>query len=352
MRNIPLALTFDDVLLVPQRSPIESRSKIDLSTKITNTFSINFPVITINMDSVTGIKMAVAMSHYGAISFYPRFKKPAEQLQEVRSIIERGERVIPAIGIKPGELERVKVLYDGGIRIMTIDIAHGHLDTNINFIKKIKGEYQDLEVIAGVIGTYQGARDLFEAGADAVRVGVGPGTICTTRAVAGSGVPQITAIMEAKRAGDEFGRPILADGGTKTTGDIVKALAAGANAVVMGNQLAGCEETPGEVHEINGQKYKSYNASTSKTEKIRQYKNYSKDKSKVFVEYVEGVESYVPYKGPVKGVLDKMDKGIRSGLSYSGAKNIADLHKRAQFIRITSASIGENGAHGVMVNGN
>lgn len=351
MNDVPLALTFDDVLLVPQHSKISSRSLVDLSTYITPKFKINFPVITINMDSVTGVDMALAMSRYGAISFYPRFNTPEQQVAEVLSVIEQGERVVPAIGIKDGEKRRVKLLYEAGIRVMTIDIAHGHLEANLEFLRFIKKEYKDLDVIAGVVGTYDGARDLFKAGADAVRVGVGPGTICTTRVVTGSGVPQITAIMEASKAGKEFGKPILADGGSKTTGDIVKALAAGANAVVMGNQLAGCKETPGKIKTVNGQKYKAYNASTSKSEKIRQYKKFKQGKTKVYVEYVEGVESYVPYKGPVKNVLDAMDKGIRSGLSYSGAKTIEELHENAKFIRVTPMSVAENGAHGVMVNG-
>lgn len=183
------------------------------------------------METVTGIDMAIAMSKYGAISFYPRFKPPREQAIEVKKILDTGERVIPAIGIKECEWERMKKLSKLNIQAVTIDVAHGHLEACLDFVKKLKMEYLDIEVIAGVVATYEGARDLFEVGADAVRVGVGPGTICITRQVTGSGVPQITAIMEAFKAGEEFNRPIIADGGTKTTGDLVKALAAGGNAV-------------------------------------------------------------------------------------------------------------------------
>lgn len=351
MKEITLALTYDDVLLVPQRSSINSRSLVSLKTKITPKIEIDFPIISINMETVTGVDMAIAMSKYGAISFYPRFKPPEEQAKEVKQILDAGQRVIPAIGIKEGELERMKELSKLNIQAVTIDVAHGHLEACLNFVKKLKKEYTDIEVIAGVVATYEGARDLFEAGADAVRVGVGPGTICITRQVTGSGVPQVTAIMDAFKAGEEFGRPIIADGGTKTTGDLVKALAAGGNAVAVGSQLAGSIESPGETIEIKGKKYKSYNGSTSKTEKIRQYKQYNKDKTEHYIEYVEGIESYVPVKGTVEDVLNVMDKGIRSGLTYSGAKNINELHQKAQFVRVTQASISENGAHGVIVQG-
>lgn len=192
------------------------------------------------------------------------------------------------------------------------------MQKSIDFIKKLKKELIGIDIIGGVVATYEGARDLFEAG--------------------------------AYKAGLEFDRPIIADGGTKTTGDIVKALAAGGCAVAMGNQLAGCLESPGGIIEINGKRHKAYNGSTSHAEKIHQYQQYSKDKTIHYVEDVEGIESYVPYKGPIKNVLDVMDKGIRSGLSYCGAQNIEELHQKAKFIRITQASIGENGAHEVFVN--
>lgn len=349
MENIPLALTYDDVLLVPQRSAVDSRKMVDLSTNLTNSLKIRFPILAINMDTVVGVDMAIAMSKFGGMSFYPRFSEPFVQASEVKRVLDAGELTIPAIGVKDDELARVKALVEIGIKIVTIDIAHGHLEKNIEWIKKLKQEFNELEIIAGVIATYEGARDLFDAGADAVRVGVGPGTICTTRQVTGSGVPQITAIMEASRAGKEFGRPVIADGGTKTVGCLVKALGAGANAVVTGNQLAGTVESPGDVIERDGKLYKSYNGSTSKTEKIKQFGKYSKDKEKSYVDYVEGLESLVPYKGSVIDVLNVMDKGLRSGLSYSGAFNIKEFHERAKFVRLTSASIKENGAHGVLV---
>lgn len=349
MNDIPLALTYDDVLLVPKYSRVFSRNQVSLKTKITPNIEISLPLISINMESVTGVEMAKAMSKAGAISFYPRFAPPDTQAKEVKQILEAGCRVIPAVGIKDHEIERVKKLVKVGVKAITIDVAHGHLVSAINFLKNIKKKYPKLEVISGVIATYEGACDLFKAGADAVRVGVGPGTICTTREVTGSGVPQISATMDVYKAGLEFNRPVITDGGTKTVGDIVKALAAGANAVVAGSQFAGADEAPGELLEINGKKFKRYNASTSATEKLKQYKKHSADKSTEYIYYVEGVEAMVNYKGPVKRVLAMMERGIRSGLSYSGAFNIHELHQKAKFIRVTSNSVRENGSHGVIV---
>lgn len=352
MKTIPLALTYDDVLLVPQRSAINSRSLVSLTSKITPTKSLAFPVISINMDTVTGIETATAMHRYGGVSFYPRFKSPQEQARDIKFLLSKSVFVIPAIGIRDMEFERAELLIKTGATVLTIDIAHGHLEANISFIKKLKTSFPAVEIIAGVVATYEGARDLFEAGADAVRVGVGPGTICTTRKITGSGVPQITAIMEAARAGKKFNRPIIADGGMKNSGDIVKALAAGASAVVLGSQLAGTDEAPGEIIEKNNKKFKAYNGSTCKTEKQKQFNQYNAGKTNAYTSYIEGTESLVPYKGPLEDILAVLEKGIRSGLSYSGARTIEELHQKAQFVQITNASIGENGAHGVYVSEN
>ena len=345
--DIPLALTFSDVLLKPQRSSVVSRSQVSLKTHLTPKIEINFPVISINMDCVTGVPLSMAMAKFGGISFYPRFATPPVQAREVKQILDAGYQVIPAVGIKSGELARVDLLVSIGIKAITIDIAHGHLESCLDFVTILKKKYPNLEIISGVVGTYEGARDLFLAGADAVRVGVGPGSICTTRLMTGSGMPQITAIMDAFKAGEEFGKPILADGGIKNSGDIVKALAAGASAVVVGSLLAGANESASELVEINGKKYKTFNASTSKTEKLKQYSKNSADKSLSYVDYVEGLEAFVESEGPLESILNRLDKGIRSGLSYSGAFNIEELHQKAQFVRVTPISYAENSNRGV-----
>lgn len=347
--RIPLALTYDDVLLVPQYSEINSRKDVDLTSYITPKISLKLPLISINMDTVTGMQMAEKMFEAGGIAFYPRFLPPHEQAQEVKQLIDKGINVIPAVGIKESEMQRVDELVKVGVNAVTIDVAHGHLKRSIDMVKEIKAKYKDLEIIAGVVATGNGARALFEAGADSVRVGVGPGTICTTRKMTGCGVPQITATMDAYKVAKEMGKIIITDGGTKNSGDMMKALAAGANAVTTGSQLAGTMETPGDIIELDGKKYKAYNGSTSKTEKLKQFSEYSNDKSQDYVVYVEGIESLVPYKGSVVDVLKSLEAGIRSGMSYCGSKMISELHEKAKFIRVTPISVQENGAHGVII---
>jgi len=349
MQNIPLALTFGDVLLAPQKSAVKSRSQVLLKTHITPKIEINFPVISTNMDCVTGVDMALAMAKFGGISFYPRFAPPEIQSKEVKQVIDAGFNVIPAVGIKPGEMERVSALVLVGAKAILIDVAHAHQESCLEFIQVVKKKYPDLEIIAGAIATYEGAKDLFLAGADSVRVGIGTGSICVTRVATGSGMPQITAIMEAYRAGQEFGKPIIADGGVKNSGDIVKALAAGANAVTTGNLLAGTQECPGRLIELDGKKYKEYNGSASRVEKVKQMEKNPLEKSADYIDFVEGVEGCIECRGSVSDLLNILDKGIRSGFSYSGAFNIEELHQKARFVQVTNSITIENNNRGIIL---
>lgn len=342
--------TYDDVLLIPQYSDITSRSEVSLDTQISPSVKLKFPVCSVNMDTITGIDMAVKLYNLGGISFFPRFKTPEGQLADLRIIREQGADAIPAIGIKSSEFDRAKLLFDNGFKTMTIDVAHGHQKTVIELIKRLRESFTGIEIIAGVVASYSGAYDLFMAGADSVRVGVGPGTICTTRRQTGSGVPQITAIYEANEARKEFqDRYVIADGGTKYVGDIVKALAIGADAVAVGSQFAGTDVTPGDIVEIDGKHYKAYNGSTSETEKKKQFAINPDSKSSEYTSHIEGVESYVEYKGSLEELVGKMSANLRSGFTYSGARNIPELHAQAKFTRVSPISAGENGAHGVLV---
>jgi len=349
MKRPPLYLSFNDVLLLPQASAIRSRDNISLKTRITPNVELNLPLIAINMDTVTGIDMAIAISRLGGISFYPRFDSIDKQVSAVKKILKADQRVIPAIGIKDSEKDRLQALVNIGIKTVTVDVAHAHLQICLDFIRWAKKEFRQLEIIAGVVGTYQGACDLYLAGADSIRVGVGCGTICTTRVQTGHGVPQITALMNCHRAAKRFDRPFIADGGTKNSGDMVKSLACGASAVITGSLFAGTTETPGETIKKNNQSFKASNGSTSKTEKLRQFKKNSLDKTKNYINYVEGVESLVPLKGPLKNIVATLEKGIRSGLSYSGAINIPQLHQKARFIQVTPTIAYENNHRGVLV---
>ncbi len=347
-QEIPLGLSYDDVLLIPQHSKVGSRSEIDLSTQITPRVKLRLPLVSINMTDVTGSDMAIALGKLGGIGFLHRFVSPEKQANMVSKVKKEKVLVGAAIGIRNDYLNRAEKLVKAGTDILTIDIAHGAMQRAIEITKELKRKYRKVDIISGVVATYEGAKDLFKAGADSVRVGVGPGTICTTRITTGVGVPQITAVMDATKAAREYKRTVLCDGGTKNSGDIVKGLAAGASAVVIGSQFAGTDEAPGKLIKKDGKKFKTYNASTSLEEKKNHVKKL-KNTGKNYLKHIEGVKATVPYKGPVSKVVEIMEANIKSGFSYCGARNINELWKKAQFIRITQLGVRESGAHDVIV---
>jgi IMP dehydrogenase len=253
-----------------------------------------------------------------------------------------------AIGITSNMMDRVEALTKAHVDVIVLDSAHGHSKNIMTAIKTIKAAYPDLQVIAGNVATYEGAKALFEAGADAAKIGIGPGSICTTRVVAGIGVPQITAIMDAYKAAKEFGRPIIADGGLKFSGDMVKALAAGGSVCMMGSMLAGCDEAPGEFELYQGRKYKVYRGMGS----IAAMKKGSADR--YFQEghqklVPEGVEGRVAYKGPLEDVIFQLVGGIRSGMGYNGAPTIPELQEKGKFLKITSAALRESHPHDIHI---
>lgn len=350
-QDLPLALSYDDVLLVPQFSEIGSRSEVDLSTQLTPKVKLKLPLIPSNMSDVTGVEMATAIRKLGGLGVIPRFMTQEEQVEKVKRVVDEVDVVGSAVGCRNGALERAELLVKAGSVILFLDVAHGHMKKAVEMTKKLKDRFgNSVDIVSGNVATYEGAEALFKAGADSVKVGIGPGSICTTRIETGSGVPQITAVMEASRAAKKHKKTIICDGGTKSSGDIVKGLAAGASAIMAGNQFAGTDEAPGKLVELNGIKYKNYNASTSVTEKKNHLKKNGEELSKNYVKQIEGVESVVPYKGPLKDIVDNMAANIRSGLSYSGAKNIEELWKKAKFVRITSQGMRESSTHDVIVN--
>ena len=348
MEKIPGYLSLDDVLLLPQRSRIKSRQEVDLSWVVAG-IRRSVPVIAVNMDDVVGEEMALAMSKLGGLAILPRFDAPEIQANKVRKVKEKGGLVAAAVGVKDGEWERLEQLIKAGVDHISIDVAHGQMVSVIELVKRVRSKYEKLSLSAGVVGTYEGAKDLFENGVDVVRVGVGPGTICTTRIQTGTGVPQLTAVMEVARAAREAGKQVWADGGTKNSGDIVKCLAAGASAVVVGSLLAGCSESPGRVVVRDGVKYKQYRASTSYKAKKEQIKKYGKDKGEHYIKHIEGVESLVPFTGSVKEVIEGLMAGVRSGLAYSGARTIEEFWEVRKFIQVTAAGVRESGVHDVVV---
>ncbi|MGD8918860.1 MAG: IMP dehydrogenase [Nitrosopumilaceae archaeon] len=257
-----------------------------------------------------------------------------------------------AVGVKGDFLERTEALLDAGTDVLVVDIAHGHSENAISTVKNIKKAFPDCELIAGNIATAQGAEDLIKAGVDAVKVGVGSGSICITRVITGSGVPQLTAVMDCAKIGRDHGIPIISDGGTRTSGDATKALAAGASSVMVGSMLGGTDESPGTVLTKNGKRFKVYRgmaslgASLGRKSKETGSMSFDDDLN----DYVaEGVEAMVPYKGTVTDILKQLTGGVRSGLSYCGAHTISQMQENAEFIKMSRAGFAESQPHDVSV---
>ncbi|MBM7582129.1 IMP dehydrogenase [Caldicoprobacter guelmensis] len=465
-------LTFDDVLLVPQRSEVLPKD-VDLRTRLTKTITLNIPLASAAMDTVTEARMAIAIAREGGIGIIHKnmsIEEQAEQVDKVKRsehgvivdpfylspdhlvsdavalmekyhisgvpITENGKLVgiitnrdirfetdfskkirevmtsenlitapegttleqakeilrkykiekLPivdekgmlkglitikdiekaikypnsakdkngrllvgaAVGIARDTLERVEALVAAKVDVIVVDTAHGHSVGVINMVKQIKKKFPDLPVIAGNVATAEATRELIEAGADCVKVGIGPGSICTTRVIAGVGVPQITAIMECAEEADKYDIPIIADGGIKYSGDIVKAIAAGASVVMVGNLLAGTEESPGETELYQGRRFKVYRGMGSLGAMAAGSKDrYFQEDAKKFVP--EGVEGRVPFKGPLADTVYQLMGGLRAGMGYCGARTIEELRKNAKFIKITSAGLKESHPHDIYI---
>lgn len=475
-------LTFDDVLLIPKRSPITSRGDVDTSSWLTPNICLRVPVLSANMDTVTESEMAIAMARAGGIGIIHRFMTVEQQVKQVQrvkraeglmvenpyainqkatitdakkqmksydvgglvitnggdeliglitqrdvlfapdetapvsSVMTRPDHIISvspgitpdearrvlhehrleklpvidengrfvglitaqdlikhqqhpyaskdtrghlrvgaAIGVQAHDLDRAGALLDAGADALVLDIAHGHADHCIRVVQTLRTNYPNAQIVAGNVASADGARELAEVGADAIKVGIGPGSICTTRIVTGFGVPQLTAIIDSvaglRNAGFEI--PVIADGGIRTSGDMVKALAAGASTVMIGSLFAGCEEAPGSPVIRDGQKVKvvrgmaSLGAAISRKERERNHDESAESQEDWDKVVPEGVEAVVPYRGHVREILYQMVGGLRSGLSYGGAHNIRELQENAEFIQITPAGIRESSHHDV-----
>jgi IMP dehydrogenase len=468
-------LTFDDVLLVPKYSDITSRSQTNLTTKLSRNISLNIPLISANMDTVTESEMAVAMAREGGLGIIHRFltieeetnevlkvkrsgsvmienpyyigseqtikhaigymkekgvsgllvtdsesklagilthrdvmfesessqlvnevmtkdvvtAKPGISLDEAKEILrknrieklplvdesknikglitskdirnienypaaskdKKGRPLVgAAVGVKGDFMERTESLLESGADVIVVDIAHGHSENAVNTVRHIKKAFPDCELIAGNVATATGAEDLIKAGVDAVKVGVGSGSICITRVVTGSGVPQLTAVLDCAKVGKEHEIPIISDGGVRTSGDVTKALAAGASCVMVGSILGGTDESPGSFISKNGKRFKIYRGMASFYASLGRK---SKENGNVSIEddlndYVaEGVEAMVPYKGSVTDILKQLTGGVRSGLSYCGAHTIPQMQENAEFIKMSGAGFAESQPHDV-----
>ena len=350
-----LGLTYDDVLLLPDASDVVP-SEVDTKTQLTRNIHLNVPLISSAMDTVTESQMAIAMAKAGGIGIIHRNLAIEEQVTHVKLVKGASLIVGAAVGVGDDGYARAQALIDVGVDVVVVDTAHGHHRAVLDAIERIKKAYPDQEVIGGNVATRAGAQALINAGADAVKVGVGPGSICTTRVVAGVGVPQVTAIMEAAKACKKSDVPLIADGGLQYSGDIAKAIVSGADTVMLGSLLAGCEESPGEMIEIDGKKYKSYRGmgSLGAMQSRGEKKSYSKDRymqDDVLAEdklVPEGIEGKVVYRGAVAEVVHQLVGGLRSGMGYAGAATIEDLKRNGRLVQITSAGLQESHPHDVL----
>ncbi len=350
MDTIKESLTFDDVLMLPRYSTILP-SKTDISLKLTNEILLKVPFLSSAMDTVTESKMALAIGQEGGIGIIHRNLSVKKQSSEVKKVKDKKLLVGAAVGTNQEDINRAKSLIDSGVDLLVIDTAHGHSEKVLKTLSKLKKVVSNIPICVGNIATAEAAKKLYNSGADIIKVGIGPGSICTTRMVAGIGVPQISAVMNVKKALNKKKIKIISDGGIKFSGDIAKALAAGADAIMMGSIFAGTDESPGKKFKVGGKIFKRYRGmgsigAMSAGSANRYFQNKEKDKSK-FVP--EGVEGRVEYKGKVSKIIYQLQGGLRSSMGYIGAKNLNEIYKRAKFIKITKAGFYESMVHSVEV---
>lgn len=361
--GIPEGYAFDDVLLVPNRTRARSRTDIDLSTYLTPGIALAIPIVSANTPWCTESSLAIALAAEGGIGIIHRMTTSHTQAAEVRrtkaatadpAIFPHATRdaqgrlrVGAAVGVKSDTRTRAAMLIEAGADVLVVDVAHGHADYVIDTIQALKSAHPNIDLIAGNVATAEGVRDLVEAGASAVKIGIGPGSVCSTRIVTGAGVPQLTAVLECAREAKRHGVPVIADGGIRTSGDIVKALAAGAASVMLGKLLAGTEESAAIPIEREGRRYKITNGFVSLgvglTLKRLEGGEVSEEEFKNYVP--EGVEATFDYAGPLADVLGQYVGGVRSGLSYAGSMTIDELQRKARFIRVTTSGDREGRPH-------
>ena len=351
MVPIKEALTFDDVTLAPKYSEILP-SDADTSVSLTKHLKLKIPLLSSAMDTVTESKMAIALAKAGGIGVIHRNLDIKKQLSEIKKVKKQKLIVGAAVGASPNEFVRAKEIIREDVDLIVVDTAHGHtkkVGEIIKYIKKIKNSKTAL--CAGNIATPEAAKFLIKLGVDIIKIGIGPGSICTTRLVAGIGVPQLSAILAVRNGLKNKNVKIISDGGIKYSGDLAKAFAAGADAVMIGSLFAGTNETPGKLIKKNGQLFKSFRGMGSvgamnKGSADRYFQNKQKDSSK----YVpEGVEGFVKYKGDVESIIYKLIGGLKSSMGYLGSKTIIKLRNKPQFVKITKAGFYESMVHNVDV---
>ena len=360
-------LTFDDVLLIPAESHVLP-NEVKLDTKLAPNLQLHIPLISAGMDTVTEGNMAIAMAENGGLGVIHKNLSIEAQVEEVKKA--KGKTVDPnlphpavddqgrllaaaAVGVTSDTFERAESLLEAGADAIVIDTAHGHSAGVLRKIKEIREHFPNATLIAGNVATGEGTAALFDAGVDVVKVGIGPGSICTTRIVAGVGVPQITAIYDAASVAQKYGKKIIADDGIKYSGDVVKALAAGGNAVMLGSMFSGTTEAPGTIFTNEGKQFKSYRGMGSVGAMSQQHgssdRYFQGGVNEANKLVPEGVEALVPYKGDVSNIIYQIDGGLRAGMGYVGASTIEELIENSQFVQITNAGLRESHPHDVQM---
>ena len=351
MIPIKEALTFDDVTLAPKYSEILP-SEVDTSINLTKNLKLKIPLLSSAMDTVTESNMAIAIAKAGGIGVIHRNLDVKKQILEIKKVKKHKLLVGAAVGASITEFDRAKAILKEDVDLIVVDTAHGHtkkVGEIVKYIKQIKGK--NVALCAGNIATPEAAKFLIKLGVDIIKVGIGPGSICTTRLVAGIGVPQLSAILSVRNAFKKRNVKIISDGGIKYSGDLAKAFAAGADAVMIGSLFAGTDETPGRLIKIRGKLFKSFRGMGSvgamnKGSADRYFQTKQKDISK----YVpEGVDGFVKYKGDVGSIIFKLIGGLKSSMGYLGSKDIVKLRNKPQFVKITKAGFYESMVHNVDV---
>ena len=360
-------LTFDDVLLIPAESHVLP-NEVKLDTKLAPNLQLHIPLISAGMDTVTEGNMAIAMAENGGLGVIHKNLSIEAQVDEVKKAkgktvdtnlphpaVDNQGRLLAtaAVGVTSDTFERAESLLEAGADAIVIDTAHGHSAGVLRKIKEIREHFPNATLIAGNVATGEGTAALFDAGVDVVKVGIGPGSICTTRIVAGVGVPQITAIYDAASVAQKYGKKIIADGGIKYSGDVVKALAAGGNAVMLGSMFSGTTEAPGTIFTNEGKQFKSYRGMGSVGAMSQQHgssdRYFQGGVNEANKLVPEGVEALVPYKGDVSNIIYQIDGGLRAGMGYVGASTIEELIENSQFVQITNAGLRESHPHDVQM---
>ncbi len=345
-RIIGKGYSFDDLLIVPKYNKVASRKDVNFRTKVTRNHYLDIPIIAANMDTICESQMAIALGRLGGLGVIHRFLTIEEQASEIEKVKKSNLLTAAAIGVKD-YIERAEALNKVGVDIIVLDVAHGHAKRTDTVLDFLKNNYPHIDVMVGNIATKDAAEHFINKGADGLKVGIGPGSMCITRIMSGAGVPQITAIMDAYEASQ--GRvPVCADGGLKYPGDLTKAIGAGADTIMSGSLFAGTLETPGKIIEKNSHKFKEYRGMASYAATIKKMAIDGKKIDEVI--HVEGAMTLSPYNGKVEIIIKKLLGGLASGMTYVGAQNIEALKGKADFIEITAAGLKESIAHGLTEN--